>query len=80
MILQALQPVAVRDASQDDEIDISPPTPPAVQPSQPSADQRLCLHVDGLKVRQPSSDALDALFLDLPFRASQSGRRHPHLI
>ncbi|KAK9865767.1 hypothetical protein WJX84_001487 [Apatococcus fuscideae] len=37
----ALQPVAVRDASQDDDVDISPPTPAAVQPSQLSAEQRM---------------------------------------
>lgn len=63
MILQALQPVAVRDASQDDEIDISPPTPPAVQPSQASADQRTCPDFNAFKVRESSSYPLSALLL-----------------
>ena len=52
VVLQALQPVAVRDASQDDDVDISPPTPPAVQPSQPSADHRVCPSNDDYQVRQ----------------------------
>ncbi|KAK9845600.1 hypothetical protein WJX84_011535 [Apatococcus fuscideae] len=55
---KALQPVAVRDASQDDDVDISPPTPPAVQPSQPSADQRLSLNVDDFQVQDKETSSV----------------------
>ena len=49
--LQALQPVTVRDPSQDDDVAISPPTPAAVQPSQLSADGRFGPDPDDLQVR-----------------------------
>ncbi len=48
--LQALRPVTVRDPSQDDDIAISPPTPAAVQPSQPSGEERFAPDPDDIQV------------------------------